>query len=669
MSCVLYETKLANHQIFLDIKNSLSEETNYKLRNLIELKDEILYVWNSVESCLFCLNVKHLDENEAETPYQKLHLVSPPAFAVERLMSSECGTRLCLWGSRGVTVVELPSRWGRSGLFDSGNQTVLCKSFSLDERLLYLAADIQRVHWHPKSMSHLLVLVSDNTMRLYNIALKAGPKLVRTFTVGHKPTGALGRTVLESLGDAAVDFTATVDSDHLLILTGNGDVYMMACEQDDKGSLNAPLKGPLSMYPSADDNYGAESCSILALGTLDSPTLVVIASAAGVLYHCLLLPDASEEAGDGYALYVVESVELNIAHTQNDNDMHNVYPVHLYRGPRGAYVCMHASGVHAVNLPLLRLIREYAAAIDTESDSILSAISQQPSSARHLLCTSGNRVTPPVGLAVTPAPLHTLLILCNSGEMLSRTLEPQELEEQLYKEMQLRNPALDQDDINNILKEQQKLSFTSIMQEVLAREASQPLLKLDKKEEPDPKECLEVLTEATVRLRAEYMSRQRRALDVITRKVAALRALAKQQEAWREDLQADITQVELQSAVLKEKRDYAEKFQDDMKYRCSAVFRSLRRGASSAAERRTLCELQAHARAARDAAAAVQQLKVNAARKSEELKRWEEEYQKKQTVLGRSHSDTISSILQQQTSKISTLIEETKLLKDQLGVA
>ncbi|CAF4885885.1 unnamed protein product [Pieris macdunnoughi] len=63
----------------------------------------------------------------AKVVHEKLHLLSPPAFPVERLSSSECGTRLCVWGSRGVTIAELPTRWGRGGLFESGNQTVLCK--------------------------------------------------------------------------------------------------------------------------------------------------------------------------------------------------------------------------------------------------------------------------------------------------------------------------------------------------------------------------------------------------------------------------------------------------------------------------------------------------------------------------------------------------------------
>ncbi|CAG9559340.1 unnamed protein product [Danaus chrysippus] len=65
--------------------------------------------------------------------FQKLHLVSPPAFSVDRITSSACGSRLCLWGSRGVMVLELPSRWSRGGLFDSGKKTILCNGLIPNE--------------------------------------------------------------------------------------------------------------------------------------------------------------------------------------------------------------------------------------------------------------------------------------------------------------------------------------------------------------------------------------------------------------------------------------------------------------------------------------------------------------------------------------------------------
>ncbi|XP_038217352.1 nucleoporin 88 [Zerene cesonia] len=660
MDYQLYQTKLANHKIFKDLKDSLSKYSGTKLCNLIVLQDDVLYVWNSVEICLYCVNLKRLDELEEETPYQKLHLLSPPAFCVERLLSSSCGSRLCLWGSRGVTVAELPTRWGRGGLFESGHQTVLCKSFSLDERFLYSQGEVLRVHWHPKSLSHLLVLVSDNTMRLYNIALKTGPKMVKSFSIGPKPVGSLGMTLLDSFGDSAVDFTPTPDTEHLLILSGNGDVYMMNSNFLDSSSpLQGRVRGPLAMYPAADDNYGAESC---ALACLPAPpaALLVVASASATLYHCLLLPCPTENKDDdGYALYVLESVELNIALSSKD-DVPFAYPVHLYPCPGNTYACMHAEGVHTITLPVLDHLKDLALADECEVDTALSLVSSAASSARQLVCcrAPGGETAP-----------RALLVLCRPAELLARSLEPYDLEDQLFKQLQLKNPSLDDDDINKILKERQKLSFTTIIQEVLSREVSQPILKMNKSVEPSPKESLELLTSATVKLREQYMSRQQRAGVAVLTKLTALQALQQQQHTWHQELQNDIENVQLQAAVLLEKRNLAEKRQERIKERCSAVIRLLRsHSSSSQQEREMLQQLESYRQRAANMLATSRTLKEHADTYLRQIKEWREDYKKKDIALGKSHSDTISSILQQQTNQISTIIEETKLLKDQLGV-
>ncbi|XP_053617430.1 nucleoporin 88 [Plodia interpunctella] len=673
MDSRLYESKLANHKIFADIKDSLTENQSGKLRNLLELRDDVLYAWNSKENCLFTLNLKHLEEHAEETPYQKLHLLSPPAFQVERVISSTCGSRLCVWGSRGVIVAELPSRWGRGGLFDSGSQTVLCKSASLDERFLYSQGEVRRVHWHPTSLSHLLVLVSDNTIRLYNIAIKRGPKLVKIYTIGAKPCSQLaGKTILDSLGDTAVDFTSVPGSSDLLILRGNGDVYMMQCELEPKSGVHGRLRGPLAMYPPADDNYGSESCAIAALGAAPAPALVVVASGCAALYHCLLLPNSSDkENDDSHALYVVEAVELNIT-LNPDSDLQHSYPVHLYPCTSNTYVCVHAGGAHAVSLCALQPpLAEFARADDEGAETILSTIFAKPSVARHLVCTSGHNAAfhPPAGVALTPPPLPALLVLCADGNLLNRTLEPYDLEEQLYKELQLKNPALEEEDIASILKERQKLSFTAIIQEILTRDVSQPILNVNTAEEPTPKESLELVTQATVKLRTEYMCRQQRAGAALRRKLAAARALAARHDAWLRHLQTEIDDARANTTALQEKCALAEKHQDDIKYRCSAVIRGLR-GASTttAAEREMLAELTRYKSVSEKLQERILMLQQHARNKTKELKQWQEDYKKKDIALGRSHSETISSILQQQTSQISTLIEETKLLKDQLSI-
>ncbi|OWR47784.1 nuclear pore complex protein Nup88 [Danaus plexippus plexippus] len=536
-------------------------------------------------------------------------------------------------------------------------------SSTVDERFLYSQGEIHRVHWHPKSLSHILVLVSDNTMRLYNIALKTGPKLVKIFTIGPKPAGALGQTVLDSLGDTAIDFTPTPDNEYLLILSGNGDVYMLQCELDMKNTITAKLRGPLAMYPPADDNYGSESCSITAVGSAKTPTLVIIASASATLYHCLLLPNSTDkEEDDGFALYVLESVELNLVQN-SDSHNSNIYPVHLYPSGRGSYVCVHDSGVHSVLLPAANVLHEYASAREDEMESVLQLMYKEPSKARHLICGSN----PPVGVTFTEPPLQTIIILCQEGDLLTRTVDPFDLEEHLYKEVQLKNPALEQDDINAILKEKQKITFSHIIHEVLQRNSSQPILKLQSA--PRTKQCLELLTQATVRLGSEYMDKQKRACDVITRKMAALSALSRQHKEWLRELQKEIEDVKLTSVVLKEKRALAEKHQEDIKYRCSMVSRALRAGSGqSEDERRQLKELEEVRVRTQQLQGQLEDTRSLVRSRGIQIRNWQEDYMKKNTVLGKSHSDSITSILQQQTTQISTLIEETKLLKDQLGI-
>ncbi|KAI5633639.1 nuclear pore component domain-containing protein [Phthorimaea operculella] len=185
------------------------------------------------------------------------------------------------------------------------------RSYSLDERFLYSQGEVRKVQWHPSSLSHLLVLVSDNTI----------------------------------------------------------------------SPLQPKLHGPLSMYPPADDNYGTDSCSILALGGTDSPPLVVVATCSAQLYHCLLLPNCTNNT----------------------------------------YACVHAGGVHAMTLPILRQLKDYSLADEAETETMLSAICSNPSVARHLVCTSTTaQLSPPAGVCITTPPLPRLIVVCDDATALTR---------------------------------------------------------------------------------------------------------------------------------------------------------------------------------------------------------------------------------------------------------
>lgn len=57
------------------------------------------------------------------------------------------------------------------------------------------------------------------------------------------------------------------------------------------------------MYPSADDNYGSEACSIMCFKT--TPEVIAISTCTGTIYHCVVLePDDEVEFGGKMVLIV-----------------------------------------------------------------------------------------------------------------------------------------------------------------------------------------------------------------------------------------------------------------------------------------------------------------------------------------------------------------------------
>ncbi|GBP87724.1 Nuclear pore complex protein Nup88 [Eumeta japonica] len=320
-------------------------------------------------------------------------------------------------------------------------------------------------------------------------------------------------------------------------------------------------------------------------------------------------------------------------------------------GISGSYVCMHAAGVHSVMLPIVQQLKAYTFADDNEIETSVNHVHSRASVARYVVCTHGGRgeLRPPAGLALRAPPLPTMILLCGDGTPVLRMLEPDYMEEQLYKEIQLKNPALDESEINKILIERQKLSFSSIIQKILTRDVSQPILKMSNKEEPSAKEFLEFLTQAMFKLRQEYMSRQISAAEALRKKVSSLSVVNKQQLQWFADIQKEIDDIKLASAILQKKCATAEKHQEHLKYRCSSVIRALRSNKSTnPAEREILHELHNHKEKSDLYAQQIKKLKEEAKAKSSELRKWLDEYKKKDIALGKSRSDTISSILQQQ---------------------
>lgn len=60
---------LNKHNLFLELKNGLSGNIK-DTRNILEIRDNVLYVWNANDSCVMTLNVAASREKDGDVLYQ-----------------------------------------------------------------------------------------------------------------------------------------------------------------------------------------------------------------------------------------------------------------------------------------------------------------------------------------------------------------------------------------------------------------------------------------------------------------------------------------------------------------------------------------------------------------------------------------------------------------------
>jgi nuclear pore complex protein Nup88 len=126
-------------------------------------------------------------------------------FTVSKVVVSQGGSYAAICGSQGLSVIELPTRWGSDGLYHDGKSQITCKAVNIHE-YTENQLEVVQIRWHPNSPSdsHLLVLYSDNTIKFYDEC-----NLKYTWRVGPAPpSNSSGRkySFLKSLGDIAIDF-------------------------------------------------------------------------------------------------------------------------------------------------------------------------------------------------------------------------------------------------------------------------------------------------------------------------------------------------------------------------------------------------------------------------------------------------------------------------------
>ncbi|XP_050544889.1 nuclear pore complex protein Nup88 [Daktulosphaira vitifoliae] len=429
-------------EVFQNLKKQLEKRGTNFLQNLIAFKDQILYVWNSEECCLYAILLSTAHEKNIK--YKKLYPGTPPLFDVNEILINEPGTLCALVGTKGVSVMRFPKRMGTKSLYDGTGEGISCSTSLLQDKYFVSKhlTDIKRVRWYPGSPedNHLIVLTNDkNCLRLFKVENNLG-KLASVWQLGPQSS-----RLSVSLGDTAVDFDFAppvllgekVRSEPsiiwpILVLLGNGEVLCLNTTVDDSMTIqSAKLTGPLSMYPPADDNYSEDACSILVLETV--PPSVVIASNFGELYNCLLLPVIqnqdeymSNEKQLEYSLHIIETIELelgiNISDVNDDYGSSNILQLKNDFGVPSRYWCLHNTGVHSVTIPLGELLEEFSKTVNDEQQASPDILGQ--SFVEYYICTGlMNGETKPIkGFSVINFPTDLLVTMLSNGEVVTQSI-------------------------------------------------------------------------------------------------------------------------------------------------------------------------------------------------------------------------------------------------------
>ncbi|XP_037038239.1 nuclear pore complex protein Nup88 isoform X2 [Bradysia coprophila] len=560
--------KFNDRKLFVALRNTIAPAT--ETQNIVECKDDMIFVWNAVDCNLMCFNWRAANARTDDSiKYQTLLPSSPQNYMVDKITPSQEGSYVALSGRRGIAILELPRRYGPNGTFSEGRDKIICRSHNLDDRLFTnnIQLEVLQVRWHPASPkdSHLLVLLSNNSIRVYDEEMLLHVWRVGPLPVAMPPSGS-NVPYLNSLGDTAVDFDiapprvvatgndgqnlnqSSIESTitamsrvqwPLVILRGNGTLYILSIGIE---TAKPQLQGPLSVYPATDDNYGLDSCSLIVLPSL--PPTIILSETTGKIHHGLLM-DSEEEEEQAfndidaslilhpcqYSVQVLETVKLELGIA--GKTVQSTCPIHLKRDftDESRYFAYHNTGLHAITVNFVRDLQSFVDSDDSniETTNMLST----PSRAEYLVCTKAvdsSQTNPVLGFTQIQSPSGILLLLA-SGQVVSLSL--------IVDSGCLREPQRKSNATETKPNQLPNSEFESHIKSILVADVLQPILKLNTTSEPSAKESFELLTHAVEILREQYFPKLNKVRTEIDKRVKHLMVLKEQQKQEIAQLQKE----------------------------------------------------------------------------------------------------------------------------------
>ncbi|XP_022451794.1 nuclear pore complex protein Nup88 isoform X4 [Delphinapterus leucas] len=489
-------------------------------RNLVLGLGGELFLWDGEGSSFLVVRLRDpsgAGEESSLSQYQRLLCINPPLFEIYQVLLSPAQHHVALIGIKGLMILELPKRWGKNSEFEGGKSTVNCSTTPVAERFFTSSTSLTLKHaaWYPSEMldPHIVLLTSDNVIRIYSLREPQTP------------------TKVIVLSEA--------EEESLKLNKGPGSV--------------GKLLGPLPMHPAAEDNYGYDACAVLCLPCV--PSILVIATESGMLYHCVVLEgeeeddQTSEKSWDSRAdlipsLYVFECVELELAlklASGEDEPFDSDFscPIKLHRDPKcpSRYHCTHEAGVHSVGLTWIHKLHRFLGSDEEDKDSLQELATEQKCFVEHILCTKPlpcRQPAPIRGFWIVPDILGpTMICITSNYECLIRPL--------LSTVHPVSPPLLcTREDVEvaesplRILAETPD-SFEKHIRSILQRSVANPafLKSSEKDTAPPPEECLQLISRATQVFREQYILKQDLAKEEIQRRV---KLLCDQKKKQLEDL-------------------------------------------------------------------------------------------------------------------------------------
>ncbi|XP_069613588.1 nuclear pore complex protein Nup88 isoform X2 [Ranitomeya imitator] len=619
-----WQNVLSEHKLFSQLKAQTGSRSCAQLKNLLCCVDGDLLVWNQEDCAFHSIRLRSLSGDSVCE--QQLLCINPPLFNVTEVLLNPTQQHIALIGSKGLMVLDVPKRWGKNSEFEGGQKTVNCRTIPIAERIFTSSTSLvlKRAAWYPSETQnpHLILLTSDNTIRIYKLHDHLTPEKVIPLSNTDEETAIPQnrRSYRASLGEIAVafDFGPLVTVSRgvglhskentaypLYILYENGETFLMYIQLQGSNSNVGRLLGPLLMHPAAEDNYGFDACSVLCLSCV--PNILVIATESGLLYHCVVLEgeeDDEQTSGKSWnyssdlipSLYVFECVELELAlkltTEEEEESINNDFscPIKLHRDPvcLSRYHCTHVAGIHSVGLAWLSKLEKFLSAGEEDKDSLQELAAEQKCFVEHILCTKPLPCKLPAPIQgfwmVYDLSLGTTMICLTSGyECITR---------QLLTTIRSPSPALlcskvdshITDTVSNVL-EDMKGPFENHIRNILLRTSANPLLlkvkllitqkEKQRKDLQYRKEERKSLKETAERLAEKYEEAKEKQDDLLSRLKAVLHSfntrhpvLTESERDMKKELLSTHEQLHhLDNAIkqVKMKMDYQERKMDKVK--------------------------------------------------------------------------------------------------------